>query len=188
MFKRLLLTLSLLGLPMAAMAHPDHMMSTFMSGFSHPLTGLDHLLVILSVGFLAGRAKGKIGLMSFMFGALLLLGAVVGMPFSGLSSIEMILAISLIVMAQLLILGKTVPVMIQLVLIGSMALIHGAVHGQELALSYASLSALAGLAVATAFILMVGLYLAQFKDRAGVMINNSLATILTFSGVYFLVS
>jgi urease accessory protein len=188
MIKQLLLILSLLGLPLAAMAHPDDMMSTFMSGFTHPLTGLDHLLVILAVGFLSGRLKGKITHMPLMFGCLMLLGAIIGIPFSGLSFIEMLLALSLILMAQLVILGKTIATPVQFTVVGLTALIHGAVHGQELAMNYSSFSALAGLATATTVIMLSGLYLGQFKERAGVIIRQSLITVLTFSGIYFLVN
>ena len=49
--------LALWLVPLAAWAHPGHDIADFVSGFSHPFTGIDHLLVLLAVGFWAGRSQ-----------------------------------------------------------------------------------------------------------------------------------
>ena len=54
---RFIVTLLLATLAPPAMAHPGHPLTGFTSGLLHPLTGLDHLLVMLSAGLLIGRYR-----------------------------------------------------------------------------------------------------------------------------------
>ncbi|HXE43185.1 MAG TPA: HupE/UreJ family protein, partial [Candidatus Baltobacteraceae bacterium] len=50
----------LLMLPLAAQAHPSIYHSTgFVAGFAHPLSGLDHLLAMISVGIFAAQRGGR---------------------------------------------------------------------------------------------------------------------------------
>jgi len=47
-------------IPTAAWAHPGlHGETSFMSGFSHPLMGIDHILAMISVGLLAAHLGGR---------------------------------------------------------------------------------------------------------------------------------
>ncbi len=47
-------------LPALAMAHPGHdHTASFVAGALHPLSGIDHLLGLMTVGLLAGRLGGK---------------------------------------------------------------------------------------------------------------------------------
>ena len=57
---RILTTLSLATLtPMAALAHPGHDVTGagFMAGLMHPLTGLDHVLMIIATSLWAAQLQ-----------------------------------------------------------------------------------------------------------------------------------
>jgi hydrogenase/urease accessory protein HupE len=58
----------------AASAHEGlHEVSDFLSGFTHPFLGLDHILLMVGVGFLASRFKLAIGLTIGLFASFTLL-------------------------------------------------------------------------------------------------------------------
>lgn len=58
----------------AAFAHEGlHETSDFLNGFAHPFLGLDHILLMVGVGFLASRFKLAIGLTIGLFGSFTLL-------------------------------------------------------------------------------------------------------------------
>ena len=59
MKKMLLTILGIVAFPAIAFAHPGHEMANFASGFSHPFTGIDHLLVMLAVGYWAGKSQSS---------------------------------------------------------------------------------------------------------------------------------
>lgn len=44
--------------PTLAMAHPGHAEGGFGAAFAHPFSGIDHLLMLLAVGVMAGRSGG----------------------------------------------------------------------------------------------------------------------------------
>ena len=48
--------------PLSAMAHTGHQVAGFFQGLLHPLSGADHLLVMLAVGLMAaGYSKSRVG-------------------------------------------------------------------------------------------------------------------------------
>ena len=59
MKKMLLTILGIVAFPAIAFAHPGHEMANFASGFIHPFTGIDHLLVMLAVGYWAGKSQSS---------------------------------------------------------------------------------------------------------------------------------
>jgi urease accessory protein len=53
---------ALLATPLPALAHDGHGAIGFAAGFSHPFTGLDHLIAIVAIGGLAGLLARRQGL------------------------------------------------------------------------------------------------------------------------------
>ena len=56
---RTLLPLLLLAFSVPALAHPGHGADSFQAGFFHPLTGLDHLLMLTGAGVLSALSGRK---------------------------------------------------------------------------------------------------------------------------------
>jgi urease accessory protein len=114
-----------------ALAHPGHDDGTFIGGLMHPLTGLDHIVAMISVGVLAARRGGKaMALWPLAFVSFMLAGYGLGRLAPGLSAEPGILA-SVIVLGTLTISTVNVPLSVGLVLIAAFGLCHGYAHGSE---------------------------------------------------------
>lgn len=155
----LALALALSATPTLAHLGPEEH-GSFMTGLSHPLLGLDHVLAMIAVGLwgavLGGRARWSlptsfVGSMVLGFG-LALLGA--GLPL-----------VEPMVLASVLLLGLAVALMVRPplaaagLLTGLFGLFHGHAHGSELG-SADALSFGLGFAVSTAVLHAAGLLIA----------------------------
>lgn len=134
-----LATLSVAVFSNAALAHTgtESMAGgSFIDGLLHPLTGSDHLIMLLGVGFLAAQMEGK--QVSIIFGALLTMligtgfGALTGMM-TGLESV--ILASVFIVAVAVWKQSQQVASKVNLLSSAAivMVLFHGWAHGAETA-------------------------------------------------------
>ncbi|MDX1572967.1 MAG: HupE/UreJ family protein [Methylophaga sp.] len=186
--KKIILALStLLALPAVAMAHPGHDIANFASGFSHPLTGIDHLLVMLAVGFWAGRSQ-SVGRwqMPMLFIVFMLFGVGLGSVMPVMAFTEVAIAVSLLALGLVILLSFSVNQLWQLCLTGVFALLHGLVHGQELVAQGSGMASVLGLLSATSILLGFGLFLASFKNQIGPFLNRGMGSLLTLSGAYLL--
>lgn len=188
MKKMMLTLLGIFAFPVIAVAHPGHDMANFASGFSHPFTGIDHLLVMLAVGYWAGKslssARWQVPMQFVMF---MLCGVALGAVISGLAFVEVAIAVSVLAMGLVILLNSSINQFWQLALTTVFALLHGFVHGQELVAAGNGLAAVAGMIMATMILLTAGIYLASFKDKLGLLFQRGFAALLAFSGVYLLV-
>lgn len=188
MKKMMLTLLGLLAFPAIAFAHPGHDMANFASGFSHPFTGIDHLLVMLAVGYWAGQSQSAVRWQIPMLFVLFMLGGVaLGSMIPGLAFVEVAIAVSVLAMGVVILLSTSINRIWQLVLTTVFAVLHGFVHGQELVAAGNGMAAVVGMLLATMILLSSGVYLASFKDQLGLLVQRGFAAILTFSGAYLLV-
>ncbi|MDO5103123.1 MAG: HupE/UreJ family protein [Lautropia sp.] len=102
--------------------------SAFQSGVLHPVTGLDHLLMLLGTGLLAAVALRTLKLPMAALGAMFL-GAVGGRYLGEFSAMEMVIVASLVLAGMALLLPK--PYRRLTWLMPVMALAHGWAHGVE---------------------------------------------------------
>lgn len=157
------------GFSAAALAHPGHESASFLSGFNHPLGGLDHLLAMLAVGLYAAQQAGR-ARWSLPAGFVLamLLGAALGASGIRLPAVEAGIAASVLVLGLLLAFAVRLPLAASLPLVALFALFHGHAHHAEM--GAASLLTYAiGFALATALLHAVGFMLARWmpENRAG---------------------
>ncbi|AXO88069.1 urease accessory protein UreJ [Pseudomonas parafulva] len=122
------LALALLMIALPAFAHPGHDSNPLQDGLLHPLTGLDHLLMLLGTGVLAALTGRTLSLplatLSAMFG-----GAVLGHLFGDLVGVETLITLSLVVAAGALLLPSRQ--MLLALVMPVFALFHGWAHGVE---------------------------------------------------------
>jgi len=121
----------------SALAHTGaetFMTSTFANGLLHPLTGLDHLIMLLGVGFLAAQMKGQ--QVSIILGALLTM--LIGTGFGALTGLitgmeSLILASVFIVAVAVWKQSQQVATKVNLLSSAAvvMVLFHGWAHGAE---------------------------------------------------------
>lgn len=179
--KKILATALLLLLPTAASAHPSltHHMHGFLAGVSHPLTGLDHLLAMLSVGLWASQKGGRaLWLWPLAFMTAMVAGGVMGMSGVALPFVEPAIAASLLVLGAAIAATLVLPMGAGVAIIALFGLFHGNAHGLEAPGSGAVLYALGFLlATVTLHGLGVALGLSLRHGRGAVLVRAGAALI-----------
>ena len=162
--KAALLLIAASAITTSASAHTgteSHIHSSFLSGLTHPLFGLDHLAAMVAVGLwsaLAARSGGRELLWGPVgFAAMLLAGAVLGLQGVALPAVEPMIAASLLVTGLLVVSRLRVPGLVAALGVGVFAVFHGAAHGHELAGSDSAWQTLAGMLAATLLLHGAGL-------------------------------
>lgn len=104
-----------------------------MSGALHPLTGVDHLLLLVGVGALAARLDRRL-LWPALAGAVV--GAMFGAAGGGMPAGELLAALSVSALGLLLLAGQRLgsgegPKLLSGVVVGTAVAIHALLHGRE---------------------------------------------------------
>ncbi len=153
--------LLLLAATATATAHPGHDGAPghaldAAARFLHPFTGVDHLLVMLAVGFLAMRLGGRaLWALPAAFLTMMTAGAALGSAGVALPSVELGIALSVIGAGAVIAVGARPSTATGAALAGFVALFHGHAHGSELGAS--SITAMAPFVAATALLHLAGI-------------------------------
>lgn len=167
-------------------AHPGHDLQTgFASGFLHPLTGWDHLLVMLSLGIWAARRPAQQGWqLPVLFVSVMAVFAVLAMVWLPMSLAEVLVAASVLVMGGLLMGKDRLSRWVQFLVVALAAAAHGYVHGVELGQSW---SALGGMVLATAGLHGLGWLLGRQQQPWLKVMTRLLGAVMMGLGTYWLV-
>lgn len=135
-----------------AFAHVGHgMTSGLAAGILHPLSGLDHLAAMLTVGLWAALKGGRaLWMWPAAFVAIMLIGGACGMAGVPLPMAEPAIIASLVVLGLLVALAVDLPLAVGAFLIGAFALFHGYAHGSEAPEAASGATYLLGFAMTTA--------------------------------------
>lgn len=181
---KIVMTIVMAGLPSLAFAHPGGGdISGFWYGFVHPVSGLDHLLTMLAVGFWAAQAGGnRVWMIPATFVTLLLAGGVAGMQGVPLPYVEQGIAASLLMLGVLVAIAGRLNMSASIAMVGCFAVFHGHAHGAEIPAGAMVLAYSCGFALATIILHGVGIV-------AGLTVKRSWARYagigVAMSGVYF---
>lgn len=164
----ILLGLSILLLPSTALAH-NIGGSGILSGLSHPLFGLDHLLAMVAVGVISTQiGKKAVWKVPATFVAFMIIGgflAISGLPLPG---VEAGIALSVLILGVAIALRKTTPTTLAMLFVGLFAIFHGHAHGSEMPLiANAGLYAL-GFVSSTALLHISGVLIGHFAKKTQV--------------------
>jgi urease accessory protein len=138
-------------------------------GLLHPLTGLDHILAMVSVGLLAAQRGGRaLWLLPLCFVTMMAAGGVLGVAGVALPGAESIIGISVIALGALILSGSRIHTGLAVALIGTFAVFHGQAHGVEMPATAAAGVYGLGFIAATALLhgSGIGLYLALTRGIA----------------------
>lgn len=121
-------------LPSTASAHTEAgAVGGFLSGFKHPLTGLDHIVAMVAVGlwgaFLGGRAMWTLPV---VFPVVMAMGGALGVMGVPMPGVETGIALSGVMLGAMVALAAKPPLWVAAVLVGIFAIFHGYAHGAEL--------------------------------------------------------
>lgn len=149
--------------PTPVLAHAGHDIGqNLMAGLLHPLTGLDHLLMIMAVSAWAAllAPAGRVGVATCLA---LFVGIGALLPVNGGAALEGAIATTVVGAGILLAVGRQWPLWATALLAAGFALIHGFAHGAEGPARSAAY--IAGLVATTGALALIVSYLASLLRR-----------------------
>jgi urease accessory protein len=158
------LTLALATVATAATVSPAHAamgaFPSFATGFAHPVGGIDHILVMVTVGVWGVVAGGRaLWVWPAVFVATMLAGFAAATLGWQVPWVPAAVSASIIVLGLMVVLAVRAPVWLGAALVGLFAFFHGHAHGTEVgAASFVAYGA--GFALATAALHLGGIGLA----------------------------
>lgn len=148
--------------PTLTHAHPLSGAGGLASGFTHPLLGWDHLLVMLAVGIWAaqkfGAARWQI---PAAFVGAMMLGGIAGAMGLQVPGVEFLIMLSVPVIGWILIERVKLQNSTSAALAGFFAFFHGVAHGVEMPVSASVIPFILGFAAATVLLQGLGFVLAR---------------------------
>lgn len=159
-------TLAALGILLAvicspALAHTGvGLAGGFLSGFTHPILGWDHVVAMVAVG-LWGAFLGQpaIWVLPVVFPLVMAVGGALGVAGVPLPGVEAGIAISAIVLGLLVLFAARPPLSLAAVLVGAFAIFHGHAHGTELPEASNAITYSLGFVIATGCLHLTGIAL-----------------------------
>ena len=105
----------------------------FLSGFEHPISGLDHVLAMVSVGIWGAQlGTPALWLLPVMFPVVMALGGFLGLIGIPLPGVEIGIAVSALVLGAAILLQWRPSLTAALFVVSVFAIFHGHAHGVEL--------------------------------------------------------
>jgi urease accessory protein len=154
-----LLTLLLLLAAVPAFAHEQSGQAAgFLTGLKHPVSGLDHVLAMISVG-LWGAQLGSpaVWLLPVVFPMVMAFGGFLGLLGVPLPGTEVGIALSAILLGLMVALEAKPPLWVAAGLVGFFGVFHGYAHGTELPAGENALLYSVGFVIATGCLHGVGI-------------------------------
>lgn len=176
MLSRLLALTAVATVAFATNAHA-HLMpgehGSFAAGFTHPMFGLDHILVMVAVGLWASRMGGRaLWAVPATFVAMMGLGFGFALMGGHLPFVEPAILASVVALGLLVAFAIKLPVAVSMAVVGAFAVFHGHAHGSEIGEAGALMYG-AGFAVATAVLhgagIGLGLLAAKTKTQGDLL-------------------
>jgi urease accessory protein len=158
---------ALLATTAAAEAHTGlgHTHSA-VTGFLHPVFGIDHVLAMLAVGMFAVVLGGRaLWAVPASFVAAMAVGGGIGVAGIELPFVETAIALSVLVMGAVVALQWKAPTAVAATLVAIFAIFHGHAHGAEMPVDASGLTYALGFVFATALLHVAGIALGLTAGR-----------------------
>jgi urease accessory protein len=176
-------------LPGVALAHTGvGVAGGFLSGFTHPIFGFDHVVAMVAVG-LWGAFLGQpsIWLLPVVFPVVMAFGGLAGVLGMPLPGVEMGIALSAVALGAMVALALRPPLWVAAILVGAFAIFHGHAHGTELPEAANPLAYGVGFVIATGLLHLSGIALGLLSRwPAGLGTVRVGGGLIACVGLYFL--
>jgi len=176
-------------MPAIALAHQERGQITgFLSGFEHPISGLDHVLAMIAVG-LWGAVLGPpaIWVLPVAFPVMMAFGGLLGLLGIPVPGVEIGIAISAIVLGAMVLAELRPSLWLAAVVVAFFAIFHGHAHGRELPEGTSALFYSLGFVVATGLLHAVGILLGEaHRWAAGRQAVRAAGGGVALAGLFFL--
>ncbi len=170
------------------LAHMGEGGGSFVSGLSHPIGGLDHMLAMVAVG-LWGAQLGKpaIWVLPISFPLVMAFGGALGLLGVPLPGVEAGIALSAVVLGLMVLIEAEPPLAVALTVAGFFALFHGHAHGVELPEGQSGVLYSIGFVIATGLLHGAGIGIGVLhRWKAGRRGLRAAGGIVLLGGLYFL--
>jgi urease accessory protein len=147
-------------LPSSAFAHAGGAAAGagFLTGFLHPLSGIDHVLAMLAVGMWGAQlGNPAIWMLPVAFPLVMAFGGAAGILGVPLPAVEIGVACSVVVLGSMIAFDRRPPLWGAALIVSFFAVFHGYAHGAELPGRTGALAYSAGFVVATGMIHLTGI-------------------------------
>jgi urease accessory protein len=165
--------------PAMAFAHSGHGDTSGLThGFSHPITGIDHVLAMVAVGVLAAQLGGRaLWLVPLGFVGIMAVAGALGMAGIPLPFSEVGISLSVIALGLAVALRLSPPELAAMALVGFFAVFHGHVHGAEMPAAASGVPYAVGFVGATAMLHAVGVGIGLLVGREGGTLSRRLVQV-----------
>ena len=160
----------------------------FVSGFTHPILGWDHVAAMVAVG-LWGAFLGSpaIWILPVVFPLVMAFGGALGVMCIPIPSIETGIAVSAIVLGAMVAFAIRPPLWVAAILVGVFAIFHGHAHGTELPSAANPLAYSAGFVISTGMLHLSGIAFGLLvRWPAGKIAVRTFGVFISIAGVGFL--
>jgi urease accessory protein len=160
----------------------------FLSGFEHPIFGIDHLLAMLAVGIWGAQMGGRaVWTLPVVFPMIMAIGGVIGILGIPVPRVEVMIGLSMLGLGLAIALAWKPHEALAIVSISVFAIFHGYAHGAELPEAADPVLYAMGFVIATGLIhvagIIFGLVLGKLADG---WVSRGAGAAIAAAGVYFL--
>jgi urease accessory protein len=190
---RLALTIAALLIASTAHAHTGvGDTNGFVHGFTHPISGIDHILAMIAVGLFAAHLGGRaLWLVPLSFVSMMTIGGAFGMAGVDLPFVEIGIGLSVVVLGLAVAWSFHIPTAGAMALVGFFAIFHGYAHGAEMPESVSGLAYGVGFVLATATLhacgIGLGLSVGQMSAAYGNRILQVTGSAMALAGIAILI-
>jgi urease accessory protein len=185
----LAVALLLLFCAQPALAHPQKGEAVgFLTGFRHPISGLDHVLAMVAVG-LWGAQLGSpaIWLLPVAFPMVMAFGGMLGLMGVPLPGTEYGIALSAILLGVVVLFEIRPPLALAAALVGFFAIFHGHAHGTELPPGQSAMLYSIGFVIATGCLHALGIGIGTVhRWRWGQNLVRFAGGVVALGGAFFM--
>jgi urease accessory protein len=177
-------------IPVLAFSHDrGDVAGGLLSGFLHPVTGLDHVVAMVAVGLWGAQLGGKsIWVLPVVFPMLMAFGGSLGVSGIAVPGVEIFIALSGIVLGFLVAMQIRVKMAYAIFIVAFFAVFHGYAHGVELPNSAEPLAYGLGFVITTGLLHLTGILIGTlYKFKMGRIIVRSLGACVALVGTYYLI-
>lgn len=159
-----------------------------LTGFLHPISGLDHVLAMIAVG-LWGALLGApaVWVLPIAFPMVMAIGALLGFLGVPIPGVEYGIAASAILLGAAVAFEIRPPLAVAALVVGGFAIFHGHAHGTELPPGASALAFSMGFVIATGLLHAVGIGIGALHARSwGAAVLRVAGSVVAVGGVVFM--
>jgi urease accessory protein len=175
--------------PLFAWAHEETGQAAgFLAGLNHPVSGLDHVLAMVAVGFWGAQLGAPaLWALPVAFPMVMAVGGMLGLMGIPIPGVELGIALSAVALGAM-VLGAVKPALpVAAGLVGFFAIFHGHAHGTELPDGASGLYYSIGFVIATGLLHAAGIGFGMIHSRPhGPAILRAAGGLVMVAGFYFL--